>query len=218
MYTSVPRPIKGTGILPVKQSACLRYSGSTTLTGTNAGVAITLRANSCNDPEYVLGGGQPRGYDELTALYGKYVVRKATLKVMFFNGNNVSANLNTVQVPFIRVDEAPHQTGDEVSFKGIKEYPYSVCPNTLLSTSSDGKEASASLTSYVDIGRFKGVKDILDADDLSAGSSSNPSSVLYFNIGVCNPFGTSTEATSCKIAYELVQDVVFLEPKQPGAS
>lgn len=39
------------------------------------GIAIhSFRANSCHDPNYSLGGHQPRGWDEHTALYNEYVV------------------------------------------------------------------------------------------------------------------------------------------------
>lgn len=65
---------------PKTKVAKLRYVEEITLDTTvpsltSNGMAVaTFRANSCYDPRYALGGHQPRGWDEHTALYREYVV------------------------------------------------------------------------------------------------------------------------------------------------
>ena len=49
----------------------------------------SFRANSLFDPEYAVGGGQPRGFDQLVSLgYQLFYTRKCKCTVEFFNYNS----------------------------------------------------------------------------------------------------------------------------------
>jgi hypothetical protein len=51
---------------------------ATTLTG-----VVTYRLNGPYDPDTGVGGGQPRGYDQLTPIYDQYRVVRADVEILF---------------------------------------------------------------------------------------------------------------------------------------
>jgi hypothetical protein len=53
-------------------------SPATTLTG-----VVTYRLNGPYDPDAAVGGGQPRGYDQLTPIYDQYRVVRADVEIIF---------------------------------------------------------------------------------------------------------------------------------------
>lgn len=68
----------------------------------NVGSAIStgpypyvIRANSIWDPQYIAGGDNPYGYDQLAAMYKKYYVISSKIKVEWFP-NGAVANLATM--------------------------------------------------------------------------------------------------------------------------
>lgn len=55
-----------------------------------------FRANGLFDPEVAAGGHQPRGFDQLMALYDHYVCVKSTIRVSFATANTAYNTLNIV--------------------------------------------------------------------------------------------------------------------------
>lgn len=72
-------------LLRTKQNCVLRYHESFTLNPGVAGIpaAYIFRANSCYDPDFSGTGHQPRGYDQVMAMYQYLAVREVQIEVWF---------------------------------------------------------------------------------------------------------------------------------------
>lgn len=72
-------------LLRTKQDCVLRYHESFVLNPGTAGVPshFTFRANSCFDPNFTGTGHQPRGYDQIMAMYQYLAVREVQIEVWF---------------------------------------------------------------------------------------------------------------------------------------
>ncbi len=71
----------------------LKYNGRKT---SNGGGTVNIedyifRGNSCFDPDFAVGGDQPLGFDEWSALYRRYRVIACKADVDFINDAGVSA-------------------------------------------------------------------------------------------------------------------------------
>ena len=77
------------GGFPDRHVARLKYCDFVTLNATASGSAVPLihhfRANSLYDPDQSSSGHQPRGFDELAAIYDHYCVIGSKIKVSFEN-------------------------------------------------------------------------------------------------------------------------------------
>ena len=56
----------------------------------SSALGYTFRGNSVYDPQFSTGGLQPKGFDQLKALYNNYRVRGCSLKVSFFNNKSTA--------------------------------------------------------------------------------------------------------------------------------
>ncbi len=74
-------------IFPKRITATLCYSTSIVLTKSSQGNSafLTYRLNGIYDPFPAIGGHQPRGYDQLAAIYNKYVVHYADCVMTPYN-------------------------------------------------------------------------------------------------------------------------------------
>lgn len=69
---------------PEQNVTKLRYSDVITLTSAAQGIPkYVFRLNSCYDPDFSSTGHQPMFWDQLTAVYGRYVVLGAKIKATF---------------------------------------------------------------------------------------------------------------------------------------
>lgn len=191
-------------ILASKQTATMRYFTTITLDPGLAGFPAThyFSANSLFDPDAGIGGHQPRGFDQIMALYDRYSVDECLIEV-YANGSNeagghnnlitISAKDNPV-VPFSR--------------EGLMEY------QAMTETMITEKFDTAKLTYSMKLNQFLG----LDANDetLKGSASSNPASQAYFEVGVL-PI-SEENVGSVQIAVRLTYKCTLSEPKNPPLS
>lgn len=184
----------------------LRYSDNFTLNAATNGAPATriFRANGVYDPDSSTGGHQARGFDQYIAMYDHFTVTKATAKVYFDNNAEASGMLAVVHardstVPLIR------QT--DVMEYGMK---------SVVQLGSNPGRNHGSATLSVDIGKFLGVKDILDGREYSGSLSGDPLEEVLFHIS-CFPMNTG-DAAAINCFIEIEYDVWFHEPKNPGES
>jgi ribosomal protein L35 len=105
----IPRrlPMRG---FPKKQLVTMRYSGDYTVPSHDAGSGpLVFRLNSIEDPEYALGGHQPFGHDQFAAIYHKYCVIGAKVRVeLLANVNTDVSGSQAYPTFFMYVDDNPH--------------------------------------------------------------------------------------------------------------
>ena len=193
-----------------KTKKILRYYATFTLNPPAGGQADTkiFRANGLYDPEVAIGGHQPRGFDQYMAMYDHYTVTKATAKVYFDNNAEQSGLLGVIHV---RDGAVPLTAPIDVMEYGMKSVTTLMAAN-----SGSGGSVMKSTTLAVDIAKFLGVKDILDAKELSGTATSDPSEEVNFHISA---FPTNVgDAASINCAVELEYEVWFHEPKNPTSS
>lgn len=86
--TGIPKVLKYKGPLPPRHRCTLKYFMQAQLSGTGSDQQW-FRANSLFDPDYTGAGTQPSGFDELAALYNKYLVHKIRIRAaVTANGSN----------------------------------------------------------------------------------------------------------------------------------
>lgn len=150
-----------------------RIAGCSQLNGGAAGAIATLACapNSLNDPFYTLGTGQPRGYDQLTALYGRYRVKSCKVNIKFLNSNASTLG------PFVCGFSVTDTTTAPTSFKDVIECGYSVWDAQIGDYS--GK---SDLSMFIDMAKFKG-RPITD-DEMGANVGSDPVDLCVLHLFV----------------------------------
>jgi hypothetical protein len=163
------------------------------------------------DPEYALGGTQPRGWNQLESLYRDYVVDSVNVEVRFMNGS-------TTTRPYTFITARP--TGIEVlDWRDINENPdKSVSKYALARTSTDDSAARGN-QQYMQMTciphKLLGLKDTTDAD-LVAAVTQSPIKDYYFYVGAMDP--ASGSPVDVDISITLTYNCTMMNPKDLGAS
>ena len=82
----IPVPILVNGFPPLMK-VDLHYESLVTLMPGAAVASYVFRGNSLFDPDYTGTGHQPRYYDQLTPIYGRYKVLRSAITVEMINGS-----------------------------------------------------------------------------------------------------------------------------------
>ena len=196
-------------ILRDKQRVTMRYSTSITLTGGVAGsFGHIFDANGLYDPDRTGFGHQPRGFDEMMALYSKYVVTGAKIHCRYRNAGTGRC------IPYIIV------TDTQTVGSGVTDaLEHSGCVSgtrRLLRTSTpdeSGLACQSSLKHSVNVRSWKGVSDLLADTSLQGTGSTNPSDSIYFIVG-----GVADTAFNLVMDVDIEFTALMLDPKQPGQS
>lgn len=225
---SVPR---GKLAFPQEMRTKLRYVETFDLEPTSQTAAgFSLLANGMYDPEVGVGGHQPRGFDQYTALYQKFTVKSSKISVTFaYEGYNGPAGFlttggpsqaiyttsenNQAAVPsaicLVHKSVETNDTGTIESFQERDRTKWkSICPGGEVKTVSTGLHCSD----------FFGKDFLVGADGYTGTDSTDPDNKLYYHV-MCGlnsneyPRQINVRA-NCIVEY----DVVWTEPKQLAAS
>lgn len=207
----IPRVI-GNGVLGATRRVKLRYSDTFTISNASGLGHYVYKANSMFDPNHTGSGHQPRGFDEMMAFYDHYTVIGATIKVRFRNDD---ASGRPYPVISIRDDN----TVPGVNIYDFVEYGDKTMSNRPLcrtsGSDSAGHAASTALQLSTDIAKFVGAKNIMDREDLKGSAGADPTELVFFTV---NCVDIDARNVNCRCIAEIVYDVVFSEPKNPGSS
>lgn len=174
--------------------------------------SFVFSANGCYDPNITGVGHQPRGFDQVMALYDHYTVIGASISVRFINhGGN-----NRPYVGILVRDGTPTATTTRDVFEDGNKV-ISMRP-LLRSSATDeaGEGMTTALTTKVNIAKFLGRKEALSDPELKGGVTTNPTEQVFFHVVVTDPATASANNVHCQVA--ITYDVIFHEPKNPGAS
>lgn len=195
--------------IATKMATKLRYHDRITLNPNIAGQAAYYRfsANGCYDPDLTGIGHQPRGFDELMALYQHYTVvgSKITLRAAADNGNVVDGVIGV------------SLTSDE-TFTSLQLNDWMERSDVKSKVIAGGAGAPATtLTQTCSPKKFFGARNLLDEANYRGTTSANPADQIGFGI-FCGALDSSADAGSYMIDVVIDYLVVLTEPKEVGSS
>lgn len=195
----------GKTLLGNKHACKLRYHDFISLDPAAAGIPA-VHVFSCNgiyDTDITGTGHQPRGFDEISALYDHYTVVGAKLTATF--------TVNTLAADVIC---GIAQKDDAVVYTAINNYMES--RNVKSRGLIVGQGPLVTLISKASPKKFLGRPGILTEDNLRGSISANPAEQMYFHI-FAGPLTTDNVGTmDVSIVIDFL--VVFTEPRNPGQS
>lgn len=196
------------GIVGTSTKAKFYYHEAFQLNPGVAGVpaSTVFSANGCYDPNITGGGHQPRGFDQVMALYdhGVVVGCKATIWV-----ENTDTTHSTMLTMLWNDSSTVFAAPDD-----IIEHPYST---TKMIANKGSGPAVTQMTVKLNPNKFLGRKSPLSDPDLKFSKLSNPLEQCFLHI-YANPGSNSSDSQTnyCRILIEY--DVVCIEPTLPSAS
>lgn len=192
--------------VPTRMNVKLTYCQQNTLTPPGAGGCDinVFSANGLYDPDISGVGHQPRGFDQLMALYDHYVVYRAVCTVQYVPTASTEGAVN-----FIRLKD---QTGEDQDIINNIECSYS---KYKVYKQGCGIVPVISLTANV--GKFLGRSNILSDPQLKGDTSNNPDEQCYFHVGTCG-----ADNATAGVAHDILTTIQYyaylIEPKNPSQS
>ncbi len=166
----------------------LKYTDVKTLSGTGTTADQVYRINSLFDPDFTGTGSQPLGFDQLTAVYTKYLVLRCDWEIWATNLNSTAAYVTAVPTD-VSVGASSMQSLSEIKRSVTK--PLSI---------NSGGGAVQVLRGSVDMADLHGQPNIDSDPDEYSVVSTNPSDVAYLTIRASD----YTTATSISVGLRVV--------------
>jgi hypothetical protein len=193
--------------LPARLHAKLKYVTYVNLAGGVTPGVNVYSANGLYDPDITGTGHQPRGFDQLIALYDHYVVTKSECRVHFV-GNSTAVQVNGVQLQSSSTTQS-----DYIDYAEQARCEFSVAP--FVFTSGGLPEPREHHMKYV-ASEFMGIPDPVTAGKLQGSVSANPSDQAFFHVFTQNIDGSTSSA---QIALVLIEyEAIFIEPVPVASS
>jgi hypothetical protein len=192
--------------LPHKLKAHLKYVTYATLAaGVTPGVNV-YSANGCYDPDITGAGHQPRGFDQLIALYDHYVVTKSHIKAEFTNTSGSC-------VCGIQLQSSSTAQSDYVDYAEQARCEFSIAPYVI---TSGAVERTRVHTLPFAAQEFMGIPDPVTSTKLQGGVSANPTDQAFFHVFMQALDGSTGAANNVLVSIEY--EVVFIEPVPVASS
>lgn len=193
------------GPLPEKLNTKLIYQETVTLNPGAGGLAAvaTFSANGIYDVNIGGVGHQPRGFDELIAMYDHYVVHSAQIQVQM-----CAQDTTTPKVLGVNLRDSGTPATNPNDYKESSYTTYKVGPY--------GGNGCIRMKKNCNIKQFLGRGSVLSDPELKGSSGANPTEQAYFHVWVA-PIDTS-DAGAEYVDVRIVYNVTFIEPQQPSQS
>lgn len=191
----------GSTIVPDQVMVNLRYADAKSYSGATA-IDQVFRANSMYDPDLTGVGNQPRGFDQWSAFYARYMVVECGIHVQVSHNSAEPQQLTLVFTPTSTPITTPERAVELPYSKTrmIAEYP---CQPTV------------NLSHRMDIRKIRGVSQLVYNYD-GAAIGSNPSAVAYIHVA-CNTFSGSLVRDTV-IQYTLFYKAIMFDRIMMGSS
>lgn len=191
--------------MPLKFATKLRYVENFTINPGAAGTTGTyvMDAGSVYDPNVTSTGHQPRGFDQLMAMYDHFVVIgskcTATITINASDNNNQICGLALRDGPTVDTDPNDYLEG-----------------GTVRSGHLTNERKTRVFTLGYSPKRFLGRSKPLADPDLKGSTSSNPTESAYYHIFSAGLNATDPSALDVTVVIDYL--VVFIEPKDVAQS
>lgn len=211
VYTAGGKPGKPmtflNSFMPQKKTCIMHYADQYNVSNLAVGTRFsqTMRGNSVYDPDQTGTGHQPRGYDQISALYRYYSVKSSSIRVRF--GTTAVGCASLVGLQADASTEAAPVSSTISEF--LESYPY----NQLLSN-TDGSAATATLTDKRTTAAMSS-NPAVDGDNIAVVTT-NPANEWYWKIVVFNAHTTS--ALYGTVFVDVWYEVEFSEPVEQAES
>lgn len=194
--------------IATKMITKMRYQTSTSLDAGNVGTADAhvFTCNGLFDPDITSSGHQPRGFDQLMALYDHYVVLGAKITVIFAQQTDAVDAGNIVGITLKDSSVTSPYTNDYLE-DGYNKYS---CTNA-----RDGN-GLVRLTYNVNPAKFLSRSKPLSDPQLKGSIAGNPDEQVFFHV-----FAGGMDAANgglCNINVVIDYIVALIEPKNPTQS
>lgn len=184
----------------------VQYCGRAISAGSGAGTAgaYVFSANGLFDPDITGTGGQPMGFDQMMLFYNHYTVVKSSIVVAMTTTTAVPAVLAVAvsgsATPLTSIEQI--QENGRVTWTWLEQLGIA--------------NSKGVVRAKVDLGRFQGLRNVIDDPDMRGDSATNPSEQVYFIVYVWNP----VDATVCGCAGQVFieYDSIFHEPRNAPLS
>jgi len=196
---------------PPSVSLKMRYAELLQITAGTAGVMgsdYKFRLNSVFDPYHPAGGHQAFGFDQMSPIYNKYRVDKASYKITF-----TTPTTTVDMICFCSV--APNENAIFAGSAITKGMEWSYASHGHLSYEGN---RICTLSGNIDLAQVCGVTraQYIADDAFSALVTTDPDQAIILDISVGNYAGIST--TGCSVVIELEYQTTFFERKVVATS
>lgn len=199
------------GLWPARLRCQLEYNETLNFASTAGALAgYTFGANCLFDPDISGTGHQPRGYDQISAMYFRYVVLGAKITIHGFPSSTITS------IP-------------------ISQGRLSIASTTLQTLLSDGTSLSElpgavhrfvgyasqnftglSLATRTGVANGETQLQVITGDSYNASTGANPADITFFQVYYQS---TDQAATgNCSVWIKITYDCLFTERTQPAAS
>lgn len=209
---SLGSKIFGASPFPIKKNVKMYYAETFTLSSGTAGVVgneVVLRLNSCYDINFSGTGGQPYGYDQMTALYQKYLVKKVDVKLTFYDPNTEGIVVVATMQPSGSSTTTTGQGLDALQMQPMTWTKY--VPTTGGQSVVFKQTMKISAIEGLSQAQFAGA-----LDDYSSDYNANPAETPYIRFSCAAVRGDSAATVICKA--ELTFHTQFFDRIPLGAS
>ncbi len=143
-------------------------------TATTAGSALIYKINSLYDPNGSLGGHQPYGYDQLSALYGRYRVLRCRYRITF---GTSTGTMHALVVP--TSGALANAIASDTTFWTASEMPYAK-----QGVIGGGGSPAVHLNGSIQLPMLFGttITEYKADDRYSAANNTDPAAICYLNI------------------------------------
>lgn len=192
--------------MPTRFTTRLRYVETYSINPGASGLAgsYVFKANGLYDTNITGTGHQPRGYDQLMAMYDHYVVTGAKITVRMASASTETSNLITGVA--IRDGTTTDTDPNDYLEGGYNKWAINCA----------GAQHPTKIVQKVNIGKWLGRKNVLSDPELKGTISANPTEGVFFHVWASSLELTDPAATWFVAELEFV--VTFIEPKDVAQS
>jgi hypothetical protein len=224
---AIPRPVR---MFPKRTKVELVYSDEIDVLSTPQTNKI-FRLNSLFDPDYSVGGHQPRGFDQWMTMYNKYCVIGATVTIEPLKGGWLGQYHNVTLFSYIDDDTSSEGytvsqlkelrmpgsrarylqiNGDEDGFAGVRWKPIR---HKVGMKKFFGLSKNTQMIANTGVGH--GDHATSQMEDYSGNASTNPSKQCYLKLS-CQTVDDSQLTMKCRVTIKYL--AVLYAPKEIGES
>lgn len=198
--------------MPNKFATKLRYVGQTTLNPGVAGIAgvHVINAIGLYDPDITGVGHQPRGFDQIMAMYDHYQVIGSKITVSFTQQYGNTYNPMYVGIA-LKDDSTPYTDAND--YLEGRNLVSTVMPAHYVNNPATIRTLSKTFS----LRKFLSVTKAMSSNQYRGTSGTNPNDSAYFHIFGA-PVNSGADEPSFVINFRIDFIAVFTEPRQPASS